>query len=241
MSRYVALGSSFASGPGLPSGSGYPHLVAARLGLDLHDVSRSGATTAHILRDSQAGKPPQIQALDGSEVLVTVTIAGNDVGMSMRTMIAGLPSWVRGLPGIRSRVAATFDPVAYESALDGVGASLREVARTIRERSPQARVVFVDYLTVLPPTGVPSPPLTSQHADTVRRIAARLKVATAEAAAAEGCLLVTAAATSADHHAWSGEPWTTGAGWPLPRRPMAFHPNELGMSAVADLVVESLA
>ena len=142
MSRYVALGSSFASGPGLPPGSGYPHLVADRMRLELRDVSRSGATTAHVLRESQGGKPPQILALDGSEELVTVTIAGNDVGMSMRTMIAGLPGWVRRLPVVRSRVRATFDPAAYESSLAGVGASLREVARAVRERSPQARVVL---------------------------------------------------------------------------------------------------
>ena len=241
MSRYVALGSSFAAGPGLGSGAGYPHLVAERLGLDLVDVSRSGATTAHVLRESQSGRPPQIQALDGSEELVTVTIAGNDVGMSLRTMMAGLPRWVGRLPVVRSRVADMFVPAAYEPALAGVGAALRDVAYAIRERSPQARVVLVDYLTVLPPHGVPAPPLSPEHADVVRGIAARLRDATAEAAAAEGCLIVTAAAASVDHHAWSEEPWTTGARWPLPKRPLAYHPNANGMRAVADLVVESLA
>lgn len=241
MSRYVALGSSFAAGPGLPPGSGYPHLVADRLGLDLLDVSRSGATTAHVLREPQLRRPPQVQALDGSEELVTVTIAGNDVGMSLRTLVAGLPGWMRGLPGIRPRVAATFDPAAYEPGLARVGASLREVARALRERSPQARVVLVDYLTVLPPAGVPAPPLSVEHAEVIRDIAASLRDATAAAAAAEGCLLVSAAAASAEHHAWADEPWTTGAARPWPRRPLAFHPNAAGMRAVADLVVESLA
>jgi lysophospholipase L1-like esterase len=241
MSRYVALGSSFAAGPGLGAGAGYPHLVADRLGLDLLDVSRSGATTAHVLRASHGGKRPQIEALDGSEDLVTVTIAGNDVGMSMRTMIAGLPGWVRGLPVIRSRLGAAFGPAAYEPALADVGAKLRDVATAIQERSPQARVVLVDYLTVLPPPGVPAPPLSPEQADVIRRIAARLRDATAEAAAAEGCLLVAAAAASADHHAWSDQPWTTGADWPWPGRPLPFHPNAAGMRAVADLVVETLA
>ena len=45
----------------------YPHLVAQRLGLDLVDVTFSGATTAHVLTDRQHGAPPQIDALDGSE------------------------------------------------------------------------------------------------------------------------------------------------------------------------------
>ena len=119
MSQYVALGNSFASGPGLPRGSAYPHLVADRLGLELRDVSRSGATTQHVLRKRQGRRRPQIAALDGSEGLVTVTIAGNDVGMSLRTLIAGLPGWVRGLPVVRSRVAATFDPAATKALLPG--------------------------------------------------------------------------------------------------------------------------
>ena len=60
-SRYVAMGSSFAAGPGLPSrvpGSprragrstgNYAHLVARELGLDLHDVTFSGAATSDLL------------------------------------------------------------------------------------------------------------------------------------------------------------------------------------------------
>ena len=74
--RYVALGSSMAAGPGItprangapwPAGRSarnYPHLVAAQLGLDLVDVTYSGATTAHVLRDRQFGAPPQVEALD---------------------------------------------------------------------------------------------------------------------------------------------------------------------------------
>ena len=88
--RYVALGSSMAAGPGIkPRAAGspfaagrsarnYPHLVAEQLGYDLVDVTCSGATTANVLRDRQHGVPPQVEALDGAEDLVTVTIGGND-------------------------------------------------------------------------------------------------------------------------------------------------------------------
>ena len=101
MSRYVALGSSVAAGPGIrPSADGapfragrsarnYPHLVAERLGLDLVDVTYSGATTANVLTDPQNGAPPQADALDGSEDLVTVTIGGNDAGYVPLLMAAG--------------------------------------------------------------------------------------------------------------------------------------------------------
>ena len=73
MSRYVALGSSMAAGPGIrpaapgaPFGSGrsarnYAHLVAQRLSLDLVDVTFSGATTANVLTERQRSAPPQIQ------------------------------------------------------------------------------------------------------------------------------------------------------------------------------------
>ena len=71
--RYVALGSSMAAGPGIAprakdapwragrSAANYPHLVAQRLGLDLVDVTYSGATTAHVLTDRQNNAPPQAE------------------------------------------------------------------------------------------------------------------------------------------------------------------------------------
>src|SRR3984957_20546701 len=101
--RYVALGSSMAAGPGIrpsaagaPFGAGrsarnYAHLVAERLKFDLIDVTFSGVTTAHVLAGRQRGAQPQIQALDGSEELVTITIGGNDVGYVPLLMAATVP------------------------------------------------------------------------------------------------------------------------------------------------------
>jgi hypothetical protein len=71
-SRYVAMGSSFAAGPGIAprasasprragrSSGNYAHLVARALGLDLRDMTYSGATTNDILRPSAAGQPAQL-------------------------------------------------------------------------------------------------------------------------------------------------------------------------------------
>jgi hypothetical protein len=115
---------------------------------------------------------------------------------------------------------------------------LREVGTAVRQRAPRARVVFVDYLTLLPPDGVPAPPLSAADADLGRHVAACLEDATAAAAAATGCDLVRAGQASKQHHPWSADPWTVGAGWPLPWRPAPFHPNATGMRAVADLIAD---
>ena len=253
MTRYVALGSSMAAGPGIApraadspraamrSARNYPRLLADDLGLDLVDVTFSGATTAHVLHERQLGTPAQVEALDGTESLVTITIGGNDVGYVPGLMAATLPSALRLLPVVGPPLREVLDPTARQVALAEVASSLRSVGRAVRRRSPDARVVFVDYLTLLPPVGERAFPLRERYADLGRRTAARLEVLTAEAAAATGCEVVSAAAASRDHHAWSVSPWTVGATVPFPGRPLAYHPNAAGMRAVADLLRAHLA
>jgi lysophospholipase L1-like esterase len=255
MKRYVALGSSMAAGPGLrPRAAGapfaagrsahnYPHLVAERLNLELVDVTYSGATTANVLAEQQRSAPPQIDALDGSEDLVTITIGGNDVGYIPSLMAASLPRGARRLPLLGNRISELLDRDTRDRALTDVFDSLYAVGRAVRERAPQARIFFVDYLTVLPPAGVPAPPLSEDDAGLGRHVASTLERLTAEAAAATHCEVVRAGAGSRDHHAWSAEPWTMKParfGVPLPGRPMALHPNAAGMRAVAELVAAAL-
>ncbi len=222
------------------SAHNYPHLTAERLGLDLVDVTYSGATTANVLRDSQRGAPPQITALDGSEDLVTVTIGGNDVGYVPLLFAATLPSVLRKLPVLGDTLRELLNPTAREAALNEVGAALREVGEAVRSRSPRARIMFVDYLTLLPPPGTPAPPLADDVADLGRHVAQRLAEETAAAAQATGCEVIHAADASRDHHAWSADPWTIGAGSLLPWRPKPWHPNAAGMRAVADLVISAV-
>lgn len=251
--RYVALGSSMAAGPGitprahgapLPAGRSarnYPHLVASALGLNLVDVTYSGATTAHVLRDRQFGTPPQVDALDGSETLVTVTIGGNDVGYVPLLILACLPWPAQWVPLLGRRIRTLRDRSARERALDDVAASLREVGKTVRARAPHARVLFVDYLTVLPPAGRKAAPLSNADADLGRHIATRLERLTADATDATGCDVIKAGESSRQHHAWSADPWTTRFGLPWPTRPAPLHPNAAGMRAVADLVTAAVS
>jgi lysophospholipase L1-like esterase len=259
MKRYVALGSSMAAGPGIqpraagaPRWSGrsarnYAHLVAGRLnlepGVDFVDVTFSGATTAHVLTDHQHGRPPQITALDGTEGLVTVTIGGNDVGYVPLLMAASLPRAARCLPLLGGRISELLDRDTRDRALAAVFDSLCAVGHALQRRAPDARIFFVDYLTILPSADAPAPPLSEGDADLGRHVAATLERLTADAAAATGCEVVRAAAASRQHHAWSAEPWTTTPtryGLPLLGRPAPLHPNGPGMRAVADLVVAQL-
>lgn len=249
MKRYVALGSSMAAGPGIrptvagaprPAGRStrnYPHLVAHALDLDLVDVTFSGATTAHLLTERQHGAPPQVEALDGSETLVTITIGGNDVGYVPLLMAAAvLPRAARLLPPI----GALFDRRRRQQALDEVEAALQAVGAAVRHRAPGARVLFVDYLTLLPPAGSRAGRLPEPVVELARHIADELERHTATAAAATGVEIVRAGRASRDHHPWSAQPWTVGAGLPLPWRPWPFHPNAAGMAAVAQLVTAQL-
>ena len=252
MNRYVALGSSMAAGPGIvPRASGspwragrsarnYPHLVAARLNFDLVDVTYSGATTAHLLTEQQHGAPPQITALDGSETLVTVTIGGNDVGYIPLLTVASLPRVMRHLPVLGARIGELLDRGTRDRALQQVFESLCAVGGALRQRAPHARILFVDYLTVLPPAGVPASPLSQRDVELGWHLATSLERCTADAAAATDCEIVRAGAASRGHHAWSDEPWTTRPGVPLPGRPAPLHPNGAGMRAVAELVCKSV-
>jgi lysophospholipase L1-like esterase len=242
-----------AAGPGIrPTADGaprragrsarnYPHLFAAASGHALVDVTFSGATTAHVLTEHRHGEPPQVDALDGSEALVTITIGGNDVGYVPLLFAAALPRPLRALPGLRGVVRNLLDPGAREAALVEVAASLRAVGREVRRRSPHAKVVFVDYLTLLPPPGTSASPLSDGDAELGRRVAAELERHTADAAAATGCELVRAASASRAHHAWSTDPWTTRPGLPWPGRVAPLHPNAAGMRAVAALLADKLA
>lgn len=251
-SRYVAMGSSFAAGPGLPSrvpGSprragrstgNYAHLVARALGLDLHDVTYSGATTSDILRPSAAGQPAQLDAVTPETGLVTITAGGNDVGYLPRLTLASLPWPLRVLPPVTARVKDLGDTRATDERFEQLVRNLAAIAGRLRDRAPACRVLVVSYLSILPADGpVPAPPPADITA-WGRAIAVRLAATTQEAAATAGWTYIAASAASADHHAWSAAPWTRRFHLTL-RGGAPYHPNAAGMAAVAELVLATLA
>jgi lysophospholipase L1-like esterase len=252
-SRYVAMGSSYAAGPGLPSrapGSprragrstgNYAHLVARALRLDLHDVTFSGATTSDLLHPSAKGQAAQLDAVTPDTRLVTITAGGNDIGFLPRLTLASLPWPLRVLPRVKARVAELGDGPATDERFEQLKQSLAEIAGRLSDRAPACRVLLTDYLTILPPDGpVPAAPPPPEVAVWGRAVAARLAATAQAAASAAGWTYVAASAASADHDAWSAAPWTRRFHLSL-RGGAPYHPNAAGMAAVADLVRAALA
>ena len=141
--------------------------------------------------------------------------------------------WVR-------RCAGLVDPALRDAGLAQAGVGLENVGREVRRRAPHARVLFVDYLTLLPPAGVEVPRLSEEDLGLGRRIGETLERLTAAAATATSCELVRAGAASRDHHPWSDDPWMSKPGLPLPGKVFPLHPNATGMRAVAELIVGQL-
>jgi lysophospholipase L1-like esterase len=251
-SRYVAMGSSFAAGPGIAprapssprragrSSGNFAHLVARALGLDLHDVTFSGATTSDILTPSAVGQPAQLDAVTTDTRLVTITAGGNDVGFVPRLTLASLPWPLRALPHARARVATFGDPGATDERFAQLEGNLAMIGRRLRDRAPACRVLFVDYLTILPPHDADRDgPPPAEIAEWGRATAARLATTTQAAAEAADCEYVAASAASASHHAWSASPWTRQFHLAL-RGGAPYHPSAAGMAAVAELVLGTL-
>jgi lysophospholipase L1-like esterase len=265
---YVALGSSFASGPGLdiadPSCSqasnNYPGLLADSLGLALTDVSCGGATVADVLGASPLGQGPQIDAVTSDAEIITVTVGGNDAQYlaqlirsafqhepgPVETALTAVPDSIETL--VRRALCeplAVADRDASASALDRLPMSLAGMVEQIRARAGDARIVLVDYLTVVGPPGsvTDALPVLAEEAAYFSDLATRLEEATKTAARESGAELVEASAASRDHHVCSDEPWVFGFefGDLLSGGAKAFHPNAPGMAAVADLVARHLA
>lgn len=242
---YVAMGSSFAAGPGIPPTQGsegasacarsdvnYPSIVARETGANLTDVSCSGATTANVLTTGQSGQPPQVRAVTSETRVVTVTIGGNDVNY-----LGSINAYSCQTGGGTN--CGTVDRNAIDQTFPALAGRIENVVQAVRGAAPQAHVYLVNYFTLLPASGVcANVPLTDDQATFERSIASRLAEDTATAASATGATLVDLAAASRGHDACAASPWVESY------RPAAgrvtYHPNEAGMRAAAALVESAL-
>ncbi|MFC5750150.1 SGNH/GDSL hydrolase family protein [Actinomadura rugatobispora] len=256
--RYAALGSSFAAGPAIApvvdpnamrSGRNYPHLLAGRLGAELTDLTTSGASTATILDQSQvtitgAEYPPQLWSVPESVDLVTVTAGGNDLNYAGSMLFT---AWQRVQPDgpFTTMMAAGFAdgiPVPTADDVERTAAGLAQIVERVRVRAPRARVLLVDYLTVIGGDTAPSDevPFEPGEIEAFRVIQSALEAAYTAAADRTGAELVAVSQASRDHALGTAEPWVASFAPDLMETAGSFHPNAAGMAAVADLLGERL-
>ena len=246
------MGSSFASGPGIGhrapgsprrarrSAANYPSLLAGWLGLELTDVTYSGATTGDILSRRADGWPGQLDAVTADTRLVTMTCGGNDVGYVTRLLLSSLPWPLAAVAAVRRRAHLLANNELVEERFAELSSNLMQIAAEVRHRAPACRLAFVDYLTILPPDDTtPTGPLPAEVAEWGRGVAHRLTDVTRKAAGRSGCVFVPVADRSAEHHAWSAVPWTRRFQL-VPRGGAPYHPNADGMAAVAGLIAGAL-
>jgi len=234
---YVAMGSSYAAGIGIPDATGgscdrsthnYPSLVAAALRLTLDDVSCSGATTANVLTTTQYGNPPQVDAVTSGTALVTFTVGGNDIGYVATAFACG---------GRGSGCAV--DQAQLSSALTALRISLTTVVSTIRSRAPSAKIVLVTYPRLVPPTTCPALDYTVRGSQIVGSMGEDLEQVFLEVARSTHVLLADPYAIGSGHGPCAPAPerWVAGhtvtVGFP-------YHPTAQGHIEMASLVEQAL-
>jgi len=250
-SKYVALGSSFAAGaaigpikPGTPARCGrtvnnYATLLADALQLALDDQSCGGATTANIL-EPWAELPAQMDAVDASTRLVTITIGGNDLNYVGNLFMASCaPGEI--IEAGQFKVPCVKPTWPTEQTYTSLEDALNRVARDVRERAPQARLVFVQYVSLVPDAPCPRANMPMEYASENRTIGRRLAEITARVARANYASLLEADRLSLGHTPCDQAPWSNGM---IENNDMSkgapWHPNSAGHAAIASALVEML-
>lgn len=249
--NYVALGDSYAAGPLIPnptlplgclkSDHNYPHLAAPGIGLTLRDASCSGAKTGDMTNpqnvEPDGPNPPQLNSLDASTTVVSLTIGGNDIGFSevAQSCITLNPFShpcldkydAGGVDQLKARIEATAPKVAA-------------VLAGIKARSPSAKIYVVNYPAIFPETGFgcwPQMPIGFSDVPYLRSTEQRLNSMLATQAAAAGATLVSWYNASIGHDACKG----SSARWVEPLVPgelaAPLHPNVAGMQGGANALL----
>ena len=252
--NYVALGDSYAAGPLIPnpvlplgclkSSNNYPRLAAPGIGLALRDATCSGATTVHMTNpqnvDPDGPNPPQLNSLDSSTTVVSLTIGGNDIGFSevAQSCIVVNPFShpcldkynSGGVNQLKARIDATAPKVAA-------------VLQGIKARSPLAKIYVVNYPAIFPETGFgcwPQMPIGFQDVPYLRTTQKQLNSMLATQAAANGATLVNWYNASIGHDACKG----SSTRWVEPLVPgnsaAPIHPNKAGMVGGANALVAAV-
>ena len=244
--EYVAIGDSFTAGGPigaiqagaddcLRSRYDYPTRVATNLDLSVTDVSCGGATTADALKGSGAA-PAQVAAVTPKAKLVTVSVGGNDHGIYVSAFINCLR--YAKVTRVGAPCKANLGS-AFTNRVSSVETSVRAVLQAVRRRAPNARVMVVTYLRLLPDDDeCAALPYPVGDVAWVTQVERSLAEAMRRAAVAQGVEIVDMQQLSEGHDVCSSEPWVNGLR-PKAKDGWFLHPNAAGAKAVANAVTQA--
>ncbi len=262
--HYVALGDSYTAGPLVPvqtpgplgcfrSSSNYPAFLAAYLGVrSFTDVSCSAARTEHLFTAQTGSLPaglpenenaPQLLAVTPDTDLVTLGIGGNDFSL-FGELIESCARLAQENPDAATPCRDHFTEDGVDTKIrdaQAIRGNVEEALVAIAERAPDATVVVVNYLHILPESGtcadVPFAPGDYAWGTTVHQA---LNTSLREAAEAQGAEYIDMYAASVGHDACAGtaDAWVNGA--QLKPNAFAYHPFRSGMKAIADTTYRQL-
>ena len=247
----MAIGDSSASGPGIgdedPSSPecfrserNYPALVAEELkDKTFTDVTCGSATTESVRQGDEtangAAIAPQVTALGSDTELVTVSIGANDEGAS------GVLYTCLFSDGDDDRECQDLVAKRTPTVFSKIRKNVVELLDEIQAEAPDARVILVGYLHIVPRTGDCEDLRMSDAArNAAQKWEARTNVALKEAAEEAGTEFVDLRSVSRGHDACAGEArWVNGTE-DVADDGAFLHPNAAGMAAVAAEVVKVL-
>lgn len=250
---YVAMGDSYSAASGvlppdptafpgcLRSTRNYPHVIAARTGARLTDVTCGAAETRHYRTSQYPGVAPQLDALRRSTDLVTMTIGGNDSGVFISAIVACGAAGTLSL-GLGNPCQQTYGSSFEDTVRTTTYPALVQALRDVRARAPRARVAILGYPWITPRTGgcFPVLPVASGDIPYLRSLQSTLNDAVRRAAAATGATYVDLGVVSEGHDACQ----PIGTRWVEPvvttTNPVIVHPNALGERQMAAAAMRRL-
>ncbi|MFJ9659344.1 SGNH/GDSL hydrolase family protein [Streptomyces griseoflavus] len=245
---YVALGDSYSAGSGvlpvdptnllcLRSTANYPHVIAARTGARLKDVTCGAAQTKDFTASQYPGTAPQVNALSADTDLVTLTIGGNDNGTFINAITAcgtaGVLTGGKGSPCKNMHGTSFTDQIETNTY-----PALKSALKAVRDKAPNARVAVLGYPWITPAEADPSCfaklPVAAGDVPYLRDIQTHLNAVVERAAEESGATYVDFSRASDGHDACKA----AGTRW---IEPLLFggslvpvHPNALGERRMAE-------
>jgi lysophospholipase L1-like esterase len=234
--KYVALGSSIASGFGISvqstscgrSSRSYGQLIAARYKLELVDVSCGAALISNVVDTPQGENPPQIAAVTPDTKLITVSIGGNDILYNGIALGCGDPA------------TDCTAPADLDARLASAETALSDMLDQLEAAAPKATIVFVTYPREVPRTGnCPELSYTDEEAETVRSMGEQLEAMFVAVAKRRGIVFVDPYVARGDHTgcAPASKRWTAGN---VADDGFAYHPTALGHEVMATMINKAL-